>query len=173
MSQEGSIATRQSTRMVTAIRKQAMAEERARILGRRWTHPSALEEAAAQLKGEQEARARKAEEERREFSRQRQALPFSLQQVSIRHKGIEANGEAGWKVLVSTQDSGTRMAHGVNRRGVGALFRRLMAIERARILSRKPLFNLPRSGGSLGRSLAGSVIYARSSKWSVFTCTES
>ena len=75
-----------------------MAEERARILGRRRALPTALERAAVQWEKEREAKAKEAQTERATLSRApAETPPFSLQQVLPRANGIETDEEVGWK----------------------------------------------------------------------------
>lgn len=141
MKEQESIPTRQSTRIVTATRRREMAEEKARILGHKRTPPTALEVAAAQWQREREAG-----EEKAKLSLTLEMPPFSVQQVSVRADGIEADEEAGWKAQASEWDSGRKSLLVANARGVSALSRRLMALERKRTLRRKPmdLFTRPR-----------------------------
>jgi len=123
-----------------------MAKERARITGKKARQPSALEEAAAEWEKGREAKARKAEEERLRISRQVEACLFPLQQVSLQADDIEPpEDEVGWKLYNPEQEKGekkgtaTIVTRRVNMAGVCALSRRLMAIERARALGRKPV----------------------------------
>jgi len=137
---------RQGSRIVTAARRQAVAKEKARITGKRVRQPSALEQAAVAWEKEQEARARKAEQERLGISRQMETYPFSLQQVSLQGNGHEPpENEVDWKPYSSPPEKGegkrtaTTVTKRVNMAGVCALSRRLMALERARALGRKPV----------------------------------
>jgi len=137
---------RQGSRIVTAARRQAVAKEKARITGKRVRQPSALEQAAVEWKKEQEAKARKAEQERLGISRQMETYPFSLQQVSLQGNGHEPpENEVDWKLYSSPPEknegkrTATTVTKRVNMAGVRALSRRLMAIERARMLGRKPV----------------------------------
>jgi len=137
---------RQGSRIVTAARRQAVAKEKARITGKKARQPSALEQAAVEWEKEQEAGAREAEQERPGISRQMETYPFSLQQVSLQGNGHEQpEDEVDWKLYNSPpeKDEGKRTATTVTKRvnmaGVCALSRRLMALERARALGRKPV----------------------------------
>jgi len=137
---------RQGSRIVTAARRQAVVKEKARITGKKTRQPSALEQAAVAWEKEQEAAARKAEQERLGISRQVETYPFSLQQVSLQGDGHEPpEDEVGWRPYNSPpeKDEGKRTATTatkiVNMSGVCALSRRLMAIEKARALGRKPV----------------------------------
>jgi len=136
---------RQASRIVTAVRRQAVAREKARITGKRARQPSALEQAAVEWERQREAEARKAEEERLGISRQVETYPFSLQQVSLQGDGHEpAEDGVGWKPYNPEQEkekkrAATIVTRRVNMAGVCALSRRLMAIERARALGRKPV----------------------------------
>ncbi|MDP2952168.1 MAG: hypothetical protein Q8O76_02480 [Chloroflexota bacterium] len=143
-SEDGEV--RQGSRIVTAATRQAMAREKARITGKRTRQPSALEQAAVEWQKEREARARKAEEERLGDCQQVEACPFSLQQVSLQVDGIEPPpDEADWEPYSPgrRKEEEKRTAITVTRRvnmaGVCALSRRLMALEWARALSRKPV----------------------------------
>ena len=137
---------RQGSRVVTGTRRREVAREKARITGKRARQPSALEQAAAEWEKEREARARKAEEERLRISRQGETCPFSLQEVSLQPDGIESpEDEVGWKPYgpgrgkEEKKGTATTVTRRVNMAGVCALSRRLMAIERARALGRKPV----------------------------------
>lgn len=144
-SEDGEV--RQGSRIVTAARRQAMAREKARITGKRARQPSALEQAAVEWERQREARARKAEQERLAISRQVETYPFSLQQVSLQGDGHEPpEDEVSWKPYTPGQEkekekrtATTVVTRRVNMAGVCALSRRLMAIERARALGRKPV----------------------------------
>jgi len=99
MSQQESIAPGQSTRIVTATRRRAMAEERARFTGRRRTPPSALEVAAAQWEKEREVaaiEARKEQEEKLTLSRTAETHPYSWQQMSLPINGRPPDDDVGW-----------------------------------------------------------------------------
>jgi len=137
---------RQGSRIVTAARRQVVAREKARITGKKARQPSVLEQAAVEWEKEQEARARKAEQERLEISRQVETYPFSLQQVSLQGNGHEPpEDEVDWRPYSSPPEknegkrTATTVTKRVNMAGVCALSRRLMALERARALGRKPL----------------------------------
>jgi len=137
---------RQGSRIVTAARRQAVAKEKARITRKKTRQPSALEQAAVEWEKEQEARARKAEQERLGISRQMETCPFSLQQVSLQGNGHEPlEDEVDWKLYNPQQEkeegkrAATTVTKRVNMAGVCALSRRLMALERARALGRKPV----------------------------------
>jgi len=136
---------RQASRIVTAARRQAVAREKARITGKRVRQPSALEQAAVACEKEQEAKARKAEKERLGISPQVETCPLSFQQVSLQLDGTKAEDELDWRPYSSPleKDEDKRMATTVTKRvnmaGICALSRRLMAIERARALGRKPV----------------------------------
>lgn len=96
MNPQESIAPRQSTRAVTAARRREVAEERARMLGRKRALPTALE-AAAQWEKEREARAKEAQETNGRVSRAADAPSFSLQQVALTPDTVEADEDSGWK----------------------------------------------------------------------------
>jgi len=138
---------RQASRIVTAARRQAVAREKARITGKRVRQPSALEQAAAEWERQREAKMRKAEEERLRISRRVETYPLSLQQVSLQGDGHEPpEDEVSWKPYSPGQEkekkkriATTVVTRRVNMAGVCALSRRLMAIERARALGRKPV----------------------------------
>jgi len=137
---------RQGSRIVTAARRQAVAKEKARITGKRTRQPSALEQAAVGWEKEQEARARKAEQERPGISRQVETCPLSFQQVFLQSGDIEFPGdEVDWKLYSPPPEkdeekrAATTVTKRVNMAGVCALSRRLMALERARALGRKPV----------------------------------
>ena len=137
---------RQASRVVTAARRQAVAREKARITGERARQPSALEQAAVEWERQREAEVRKANEEKLRISRRVETCPLSFQQVSLQADGIEpAEDEVGWKPYSPEQGNGdkkrtaTVVTRRVNIAGVCALSRRLMAIERARALGRKPV----------------------------------
>jgi len=137
---------RQASRIVTTARRQAVAKEKARITGKKTRQPSALEQATVPWEKEQEARARKAEQERLGVARQMETYPFSLQQVSLQDDGHEPlEDEVGWRPYSLRQcDEGSRnmattAAGRINMAGVCALSRRLMAIEKARALGREPM----------------------------------
>jgi len=120
-----------------------MARERARITGKRARQPSALEQAAVEWERQQEAEARKAEEERLRISRQVETCPFSFQRVSLQADGDGSEppaDEVDWKPYSSQRGKGAAtVTRRVNMAGVCALSRRLMAMERARVLGRKPV----------------------------------
>ena len=123
-----------------------MAKEKARITGKKARQPSALEQAAVAWEKEQEAAARKVEQERLGISRQMETYPFSLQQVSLQGNGHEPpEDEVDWKLYSPPPEkdeekrAATTVTKRVNMAGVCALSRRLMAIERARALGRKPV----------------------------------
>ena len=137
---------RQASRIVTAARRQAVAKEKARITGKRARQPSALEQAAVEWGKEQEAKAKKAEEERLGISRQVETCPLSFQQVSLEGNGHEPpEDEVDWKPYTPGQEkeeekrTATTVTRRVNMAGVCALSRRLIALERARALGRKPV----------------------------------
>ena len=137
---------RQASRTVTAARRQAVAREKARITGKRVRQPSALEQAAVEWERQREAKARKAGQERLAISCQVETSPFSLRQVSLQGDGHEpSENDVGWKPYNPRREKeeGKRTAtiatRRVNMAGVCALSRRLMAIERARALGRKPV----------------------------------
>ena len=130
MSQQESIGPRQSTRTVTATRKRTIAEERARILGRKRTPPSALEVAAVQLGREQEAKASRAQEKHREVSRQQEAPSFSVQQVSLRANSVEPDEDVGWKAYPQRQES-KRRGRRLGGIAVGSFATRLIQRERS------------------------------------------
>lgn len=137
---------RQGSRIVTAARRQAVAKEKARITRKKTRQPSALEQVAVAWEKEQEARARKAEQEKPGISRQVETCPFSLQQVSLQGDGHEPlEDEVGWKPYTPEQEkqeekrTATTVTKRVNMAGVCALSRRLIALERARALGRKPV----------------------------------
>ena len=136
-SQTGEV--RQASRVVTAARRQAVAKEKARIAGEKARKPSPLEQAAVEWEKEREARARKAEEEKLGISRQAETCPLSFQQMQLRADGTEAGDDVGWKPYSPRREK--RMA--TTGRGeiakVCTLSRRLIAIERARALGRKPV----------------------------------
>ena len=146
VNKSGNGEVKQASRIVTAARRQAVAKEKARITGKKARQPSALEQAAVAWEKEQEARARKAEQERLGISRQMETYPFSLQQVSLQGNGHEPpENEVDWKPYSSPPEKGegkrtaTTVTKRVNMAGVCALSRRLMALERARALGRKPV----------------------------------
>ena len=136
---------RQASRIVTAVRRQAVAREKARITGKRARQPSALEQAAVEWERQREAEVRKANEEKLRISRRVETCPLFFQQVSLQADGIEpAEDEVGWKPYNPEQEKGEKrgtaiVTRRVNMAGVCALSRRLMAIERARALGRKPV----------------------------------
>jgi len=133
---------RQASRIVTAVRRQAVAREKARITGKRARQPSALEQAAVEWERQREAEVRKANEEKLRISRRVETCPLFFQQVSLQADGIEpAEGEVGWKPYAPRREKriAITVARRVNMAGVCALSRRLMAIERARVLGRKPV----------------------------------
>lgn len=98
-----SIAPRQGTRLITATRRREMAEERARILGRRRVVALALEVAAAQWEREREARGKEGQGEKPRPSRATEMYPFSLQRVSLRIKETPPDDDSGWKASVLPQ----------------------------------------------------------------------
>lgn len=132
---------RQASGMVNTARKQAMAREMARITGKRVRQPSALEQAAVKWEREQAARARKAEEERLRIARQVETCPLSFQQIQLSGNGSETEDDVGWKPYSPRREkrTATTVTRRLNMAGVCALSRRLMAIERARALGRKPV----------------------------------
>lgn len=137
---------RQGSRIVTAARRQAVAKEKARITGKKTRQPSALEQVAVAWEKEQEARARKAEQERPEISRQVETCPLSFQQVFLQAGDIESPGdEVDWKLYSPPPEkdedkrAATTVTKRVNMAGVCALSRRLMALERTRALGKKPV----------------------------------
>ena len=145
VNKSGKGEVRQASRIVTAMRRQSMAKEKARITGKRVRQPSALEQAAVGWEKEQEARARKAEQERLMISRQVETCPLSFQQVSLQSDSNETEDEVDWKPYSPPPEkdedkrAATTMTGRVNIAGVCALSRRLIAIERARVLGRKPV----------------------------------
>ena len=136
---------RQGSRIITAARRQAVAREMARITGKRARQSSALEQAAVEWERQQEAEARKANEEKLRISRRVETCPLSFQQVSLQSGDIELPEDdgVGWKPYSSRGEkeeekrTATTVTKRVNMAGVCALSRRLMAIERARVLGRK------------------------------------
>jgi len=130
MSQQESFGARQSTRVVTATRRQAVAEEKARILGRKQAPPSDLEKAAAQWEKEREARAKKAREEQLSVSRLTETHPFSLQRVSLRADGIAADEEVEWKAYRPPREGKPRRRR-LGGIAVGSFALRLIQRERA------------------------------------------
>jgi len=133
---------RQGSRIVTAARRQAVAREKARIMGKKARKPSALELAAAGWEKEREARAREEEEEKLTISRQVETCPLSFQLVSLQADGDGSESPADdvdWKPYSPQPEKRTAsVTRRVNMAGVCALSRRLMALERARALGRKP-----------------------------------
>ena len=126
------VVPRQSGRMVAPSRKRAMAQERARIMGRKRTPPSPIELAAAQWEKRREARAKEASEETLRLSRATEVQPFSLQQVSLRTDGVEADEEASWKSY-APPEHGEAKRH-PRRRGhisVMSMARKIISRERA------------------------------------------
>lgn len=136
---------RQASRIVTAARRQAVAREKARITGKRARQPSALEQAAVEWERQQEAEASKANEEKLRISRRVETCSLSFQQVQLSANGTEAEDDVGWKPYSPRREEeekkrmATIVTQRVNMAGVCALSRRLMAIERARALGRKPV----------------------------------
>jgi len=134
---------RQSSRIVTAARRQTVAQEKARITGERARQPSALEQAAVEWEKEREASARNLEEERFRVPRDIEMCPFSPQQVLLRDDGTEPPPEddTSWKPYSPQQEkrAATTVTDRVNMAGVCGLSRRLIALERARALGRKPV----------------------------------
>lgn len=137
---------RQGSRIVTAARRQAVAKEKARITRKKTRQPSALEQVAVEWEKEEEARARKVEQERPGISRQVETYPLSFQQVSLQGDGHEPpENEVDWKPYSSREEkeeekrTATTVTKRVNMAGVCALSRHLMALERARALGRKPV----------------------------------
>ena len=137
---------RQGSRIVTAARRQAVAKEKARITRKKTRQPSTLEQVAVAWEKEQETRSRKLEQERPGISRQVKTCPFSLQQVSLQGNGHEPpEDEVDWKPYSPPPEkdedkrTATTVTKRVNMAGVCALSRRLMALERARALGRKPV----------------------------------
>ena len=132
---------KQGSRIVTAARRQEMAKEKARITGKRVRQPAALEQAAAEWEKGREAKARQAEEEKLGISPQVETCPLSFQQVQLSANGAEAEDDVGWKPYTRQPEerNATTVTRRVNMAGVCALSRRLMAIERARALGRKPV----------------------------------
>ena len=130
---------RQASRVVTAVKRQAVAREKARITGKRARQPSALEQAAVEWERQREAEVRKSNEEKLRISRRVETYPFSLQQVPLQGDGHEPpEDEVGWKPYSPRREKSISTLTGrVNIAGVCALSRRLMAIERARVLGRK------------------------------------
>ena len=146
VNKSGNSEVKQASRIVTAARRQAVAKEKARITGKRARQPSALEQAAVGWEKEQKTGARKAERERPGISRQAETCPLSFQQVFLQAGDIELPGdEVDWKLYSPPpeKDEDKRTASTVTKRvnmaGVCALSRRLMALERARALGRKPV----------------------------------
>ncbi|MDP2951737.1 MAG: hypothetical protein Q8O76_00285 [Chloroflexota bacterium] len=129
----------QGTRAITAERKRAVAQERARITGQRVKRPSAWEELATQWEKEREAMARKAQEEKLRISHPVETFSLPLQQVRLAAKGTEEETGEGWKAYTPQREKRSSLAGRMNMAGVCGLSRRLMALERARALGRKPL----------------------------------
>jgi hypothetical protein len=116
-----------------------MAEERARMLGRKRALPTALEVAAAQWEKEREARTGEGQEETATLPRPSpEGHPFSLQTVPLQTRGVGADQEADWWAYALARNSSERSTGAPTVRGVSALSRRLIAIERARVLRSKP-----------------------------------
>ncbi|MDI6869292.1 MAG: hypothetical protein QMD88_06895 [Coprothermobacterota bacterium] len=136
---------RQASRIVSAAQRQAMAKEMARITGNKANQPSALEQAAVEWEKEQEGEARKTSEGKLRISRQVEVCPFSFEQVQLSAKSTELAEDTGWKPYGRQQEkkeekrTTTIVTRRVNMASVCALSRRLMAIERARALGRKPV----------------------------------
>lgn len=137
---------KQGSRIVTAARRHAVAKEKARITRKKTRQPSALEQIAVAWGKEQETGARKVEQERPGISRQVETCPLSFQQVFLQAGDIEFPGdEVDWKLYSPLPEkdeekrAATTVTKRVNMAGVCALSRRLMALERARALGRKPV----------------------------------
>ncbi|MFH1560620.1 MAG: hypothetical protein ABID84_04340 [Chloroflexota bacterium] len=131
MNPQECIAPRQSTRVVTAARRQEMAAERALMLGPKRALPTALEVAAAQWEKEREARAKEAQEEKATLPRASAEAPsFSLQQLSLRVDGIEADEEVGWKSYMPPREGKPRRRR-LGGIAVGSFATRLIQRERA------------------------------------------
>jgi len=132
---------KQASRIVTAVRRQAVAREKARITGKRARQPSALGQAAVEWERQREAEVRKANEEKLRISRRVETCPLSFQQVQLSANGTEAEDDVGWKPYSPRREKriATTVTGRVNIAGVCALSRRLMAIERARALGGKPV----------------------------------
>ena len=118
--------------VVNTATREAMAREKARALGPKVRRPSALEEAAVQWEREREVRTRRAEEERLEMSRQGEALPFSLQRVSLPSNGSEAEYEVGWKTYIPPKPKGNRRPRRIGHIPVMSMARQVIQRERAR-----------------------------------------
>jgi len=122
-----------------------MAREKARITRKRAAQPSVLEQAAMEWEKEQDAKLRKANEEKLRIFRQLETCPLSFQQVQLSANSTEAGDKVDWKPYgpQREKEAGKRteivVTRRVNMAGVCALSRRLMAIERARALGRKPV----------------------------------
>lgn len=128
MSQQESSAPRQATRLVTATRRQEMAQELARILGRKRSLPSALEVAAAQW--EKEARTKEAGEGKPRSSQAIERYPFSLQRVSLQVENAPPADDPGWSSYLPPR----KAKPPVRRRGgipVGSFATRMIQRERA------------------------------------------
>lgn len=136
-SEDGEV--RQASRTITAARRQAVAKEKARITGEKARKPSTLEQAAVEWEKEREAEARRAEEEKLGISRQAETCPLSFQQVQLSADGTEAEDQVGWKPYSPRQEMRTATTGRGEIAKVCTLSRRLIAIERARALGRKPV----------------------------------
>jgi len=91
------VPVRQSTRTVTAARRQEMAAERARILGRKRNLPTPIEAAAAQWEKEQQAPEKRAAEKSPSLSRAAEEEPFSVQRAFPDALVMPADDEHGWR----------------------------------------------------------------------------
>jgi hypothetical protein len=131
---------RRSSRLVTAAARQATAKEKARIAGKKGRKLSVLEQEAMEWEKEGEAKAGKGQGERLRISRQVEMCPFSFQQVQLGTDASGADDYVDWKPYSSQRGKGAAtVTRRVNMAGVCALSRRLMAMERARALGRKPI----------------------------------
>lgn len=91
--------TGRASGVINTAAREAMAREKARVYGPKFRRPSALEEAAGEWEREQEARLRRARDERLEISRQGEAPLFSLQRVPLQADSPEGEDDVGWKIL--------------------------------------------------------------------------
>jgi hypothetical protein len=134
-------AVRQASGLVTAAARQATAKEKARIAGKKGRKLSVLEQEAMEWEKEGEAKAGKGQGERLRISRQVEMCPFSFQQVQLGTDASGADDYAGWKPfsLRGEKRTATTVTGRVGIAKVCTLSRRLIAIERARALGRKPV----------------------------------
>lgn len=124
-----SIAPGQSTRVVTGARRHAMAEERARMFGRRRTLPTALEVAAARWEKGREARAKETREEKGRVSRAADEPSFSLQQVALLAESPPSDDEGGWSAYAPPREAKPRRRR-LGGIAVGSFATRLIQRER-------------------------------------------